>query len=132
MQKYTISASLGNVFQIDISNYNKSFVEKFEDQCSTYYYNDGSPTGSLTDVVNKLAEQYAVDEKPVCNARCICYKIANNGLVGRNAKYSIINKGDVIWRTIPVSTRLLGSLRKTTRFHFYTVPVVVFGRKTKK
>ncbi|XP_060861896.1 uncharacterized protein LOC132938928 [Metopolophium dirhodum] len=72
-QKYTIKAVLDNIFQLNISNYDKT-EEDPEDQCLTYY-DDFESNESLTDIVKQLTERYSVNEKPSCNAQNICFDI---------------------------------------------------------
>jgi len=94
-QKYTIKAVLDNIFQLNISNYDK-IEEDPEDQCSTYY-NDFESNESFTDIVKQLNERYSVNEKPSCNAQNICFDVTykeSDKAVG--VTKSTINRGEIL------------------------------------
>lgn len=82
---------------MDIFSYDsKSRNDEFEDQCLTTYNNDDvlESKGPFTEIVNNLRERYIVDEKPICNARNICYKIANDEYFVQNSKTLTFNRGE--------------------------------------
>lgn len=93
-QKYTIKAVLDNIFQLNISNYDK-IEEDPEDQCLTYY-DDFESNESLTDIVKQLTERYSVNEKPSCNAQNICFDITyKESDKAANSMRSTINRGEI-------------------------------------
>lgn len=92
-QKYTIKAVLDNIFQLNISNYDK-IEEDPEDQCLTYY-DDFKSNESLIDIVKQLTERYSVNEKPICNAQNICFDITyKESDKAANSMRSTINRGE--------------------------------------
>lgn len=93
-QKYTAKAVLDNIFQLNISNYDK-IVEDPEDQCLTYY-DDFESNESLINIVKQLTERYSVNEKPICNAQNICFDITyKESDKAANSTKSTINRGKI-------------------------------------